>query len=175
VYVHNATTGAPLGTIETGGQGDPMAGVMLALPPWLMFTGTYKGNFLMLDPATLTCLDSVKVADGEAFATPVAIGETAVAMGGPDGRITLWETKAWKFESLGEIHADKDGIDEMVFFEGKLWFLARRTFGCVDLETRKVRTFNIGDDMSCLTVNPNDGTLALLADGDVVCIDMRKQ
>jgi outer membrane protein assembly factor BamB len=173
VYVHDAETGKPLGTIQTSDGDDPMAGSMVVLQSGLMFTGTYKGNFLMLDPKELACLDTVKIADTEAFATPAAIGDTTIAMGTPDGRITLWETKNRKFESIGEIQVGKDGIDEMVFFEGKFWVLAGRALCKVDLESKQVKTFNIGDNMSCLTVNPTNGTLGLLADGDVVCIDVK--
>ena len=172
VYVHDAATGALHGTIDTGGQSDPMAGVMLAMPSGLMFIGTYLGNFLMIDPVAKTCLDKVKIADRESFATPVAIGETTVAMGTPDGRITLWETRDRKFKSIGEITIGKDGIDEMVFYKGKLWVLAGSSLSRVDVTSRTVTAFNIGDNMRCLTINPSDGTMALIADGDVVCIDL---
>jgi hypothetical protein len=177
VYVHNAATGEPLGIIEIGeGQDEPMAGWMVALvSSGLMFTGTYKGNFLMLDPAKLECLDKVKIAESEAFATPVAIGDTTIAMGTPDGRITLWETKNRKFESLGEIQVGKDGIDEMVYHDKTLWVLAGRSLCKVDLETKQVQMFNIGDNMKALAVNRWNETLGLLADGDVVCIDIRRE
>jgi hypothetical protein len=171
VYVHDDQTGKLLGTIETGGQEDPMAGDMVVLESGLMVTGTYLGNFLLLDPKAMTCLDKVKIAGGEAFATPVAIGYTTVAMGTPDGRITLWNVRERKLKSLGEIQVSKDGIDEMVFDKkDTIWFIAGRTFGRVSVRDKQVQTFNIGDNMKCLTVN-YDGTLALIADGDVVCID----
>ena len=176
VYVLDANTGQRLGTIETGGQGDPMAGAMVWIGKGLMGTGTYLGHFLLLDPETMTCLDKVKIADRECFATPVAMGEGTVAMGTPDGRITLWDTSERKLQSKGEIQIAKDGIDEMVFdYDRKcLWVLAGRTFCNVDMERKEVQTFNIGDNMKSLTIS-RYGDLALLADGDVVCIDMEKK
>ena len=187
VYVVDANTGKSLGTIETGGQSDPMAGEMVAVwGPELMVTGTYLGNFLLLDPKTMTLLDKVKIADSETFATPVVIGDSTVAMGTPDGRITLWDTRERKLQSKGEIHVSKDGIDEIVFdddvgidnendeFVNKkdLWVLAGRTLNRVCLKSQDVQTFNIGDNMKYLTKSYWGSKLALLADGDVVCLDL---
>ena len=174
VYVLDAQTGRSLGTIATGGQEDPMAGAMLALPSGLMLIGTYRGNFLMLDADAIACLGTAKIAGSESFATPVMIGDTAVAMGTPDGHVTLWETRGRKLEHTGDIPVGKDGIDQVAFDAGGLWVLAGRDFCRVDMQTRTVQAFNIGDDMSALTLNPQDGTLALLADGDVVCISTRR-
>jgi len=175
VYVVDANTGQTLGTIETGGQSDPMASEMVAVTSGLV-TGTYLGNFLLLDPETMTLLDNVKIADSEAFATPVYIGDATVAMGTPDGRISLWDTRERKLQSKGEIHVNKDGIDEMVFDNEKklFWVLAGRTLNRVCLENQDVQTYNIGDNMKSLTVNPwgEEWKLVLLADGDVVCLDL---
>ncbi|MCL1921016.1 MAG: PQQ-binding-like beta-propeller repeat protein [Kiritimatiellaeota bacterium] len=172
VYVVDADTGQSLGTIETGGQEDPMAGAMVVLEhSGLLVTGTYLGNFLLLDPTAMTCLDKVQIAGGEAFATPVVIDKDIVAMGTPDGRITLWDTSERKLKSVGEIPIGKDGIDEMVFSDKDhaIWFIAGRIFGRLDTQTHQVQTFNIGDNMKCLV---HWGELALLADGDVVCIEV---
>ena len=174
VYVLDAKTGQSLSTIETGGQEDPMAGDMVALPSGLLFTGTYLGNLLMLDTETNTCLDKTKIAGSESFATPVTLGGTTLAMGTPDGLVTLWETHERKFESLGEIPIGKDGIDEIVFDTGNLWVLTRRMLSRIDVQSRQQQTFNIGDNMESLTVNHRNGTLALLADGEVVCLNIRR-
>jgi len=173
VYVVDAKTGKTLGTIETGGQSDPMAGAMVAVRgPELMVTGTYLGNFLLLDPKAMTLLDKVKIADSETFATPVFIGDATVAMGTPDGRITLWDTRERKLQSKGEIQISKDGIDKIVFeYENGLWVLAGRTLSRVCLESQDVQTYNIGDNMKSLTINYWLNQLALLADGAVVCIN----
>ena len=169
VYVVDEKTGKSLGIIETGGQSDPIAGTMCTLDTGLMLTGTYLGNFLLLDVHGMTLLDKVKIADSEAFATPVRIGATTVAMGTPDGRITLWETRERKLQSIGEIKIGNDGVDEMMHYDDNLWVLAGRTFCKVNLKSQQVQTFNIGDNMKGLALNWS-GKLALLADGDVVCL-----
>lgn len=169
VYVFSASDGKPAGTIAVGDD-DQMAGGILALPDGRLVTGTRQGNLAVVNPLSGKCEAKVKVSESEAFVTPVALADGAIALGTDEGQVTLWRLAPGASAPVPAGRAEAGApVKSLAAAGGRLFALAGGTLVVLDSTSGLPQRLALGDEAGPLAVN-EAGELACVADGALVCV-----
>ena len=165
VYVFDSLDGKPLGKVAVG-EGDQMAGGMLALDDGRLVTGTRSGKLVLVNPETFSVEASARVSESEAFVTPVTCFLRHVAMGSEEGAVTLVQRGDLKQSCRFETGAAVKGLAAV---KERLYALAGGTLYAFAFPEGEVGRLALGDEVGGLAVNAA-GDLACVADGALVCV-----
>ena len=167
VYLFDAVTGAPKGSV-TVGEDDQMAGGMLATGAGLLVAGTRQGHLVAVDAATKTCEAPVKVSSEEAFLKPAEAFGGLIVMGTREGEVSFWRPDGKGLQPEGRVSLGA-AVTQLAAYGGRLFVLSGGTLCVMDTPEGAPVKVPLGDEVSGLSARCLC-TVACVADGAVVCV-----
>ena len=172
VHVFDVADGAEKGAVKVG-ESDQMAGGVLPLTSGLLATGTRQGNLVVADARALALVAQTNVSPSEAFVTPAEAFGGLVAMGTAEGAVSFWKLSGTAMVSAGRAELGAP-VDSLQAGDGHLYVLAGGSLCAFASARGAVERLSLGDAAKGLAIS-EDGRLACVADGAIVCVGEAKQ